>query len=75
MADNPSAIAEYFSSANYSEWSAIFPYAENSKLHDLLITEKISFEILQDPSIADRIILRMHTADESFSIGFPFVIN
>lgn len=76
MANDPFAISNYFSSANSSEWAPIFPYvAEDSNLLGLLQTGKITFEILQDPNSPGRTIVRMHNADDSVSIGFPFLAS
>lgn len=76
MANDPTAITEFFSTSNYSEWSVLFPHvAENPQLLDLLQTGKITFEILQDPSTNARSIVRMHNSDNSLSIGFPFQVQ
>lgn len=76
IADNPTAIGEYFSAANYSEWSVLFPYvADNAELLELLRSGKITFEMLQDPHTTGRYIVRMHNTDNSLSIGFPFLVN
>ncbi len=75
IALDPMAIAEYFSAANYDEWSVLFPYvAENANLLELLQSGKITFEIIEDPHTPGRYIVRMHNADNSFSLGFPLLV-